>query len=81
MAQTSIWTADPVWIADVLRAEGVNLVEYPEWQNRGHGDFKDIRVSWCITPDRTMPRPHPSPMAARICQGRSHSCTLRATAR
>jgi peptidoglycan hydrolase-like protein with peptidoglycan-binding domain len=43
MAQTSIWTGDPVWIADVLRAEGVNLVEYPGWQNRGHGDFKDIR--------------------------------------
>src|SRR5215470_711599 len=43
MAQTSIWTGDPVWIADVLRAEGVNLVEYPGWRNRGHGDFKDIR--------------------------------------
>ena len=34
---------DPIWIADVLRAEGVKLVEYPGWQNRGHGDFKDIR--------------------------------------
>ena len=43
MAQTSIWTGDPVWIADVLRAEGVRLVEYPGWHNRGHGDFKDIR--------------------------------------
>lgn len=43
MAQTRIWTGDPVWIADVLRAEGVKLVEYPGWQNRGHGDFKDIR--------------------------------------
>ena len=43
MAQTKIWTGDPVWIADVLRAEGVKLVEYPGWQNRGHGDFKDIR--------------------------------------
>ena len=43
MAQTKIWTGDPVWIADVLRAEGVTLVEYPGWQNRGHGDFKDIR--------------------------------------
>ena len=32
-----------MWIADVLRAEGVKLVEYPGWQNRGHGDFKDIR--------------------------------------
>lgn len=43
MAQTKIWTGDPIWIADVLRAEGVDLVEYPGWQNRGHGDFKDIR--------------------------------------
>ncbi len=43
MAQTKIWTGDPVWIADVLRAEGVKLVEFPGWQNRGHGDFKDIR--------------------------------------
>jgi N-acetyl-anhydromuramyl-L-alanine amidase AmpD len=43
MAQTKIWTGDPAWIADVLRAEGVKLVEYPGWQNRGHGDFKDIR--------------------------------------
>ncbi|GFG55519.1 N-acetylmuramoyl-L-alanine amidase [Mycolicibacterium agri] len=43
MPQTKIWTGDPVWLADVLRAEGVNLVEYPGWRNRGHGDFKDIR--------------------------------------
>jgi N-acetyl-anhydromuramyl-L-alanine amidase AmpD len=43
MAQTQIWTGDPVWIADVLRAQGVKLVEYPGWRNRGHGDFKDIR--------------------------------------
>jgi N-acetyl-anhydromuramyl-L-alanine amidase AmpD len=43
MAQTKIWTGDPVWIADVLAAQGVKLVEYPGWRNRGHGDFKDIR--------------------------------------
>ena len=43
MAQVKIWTGDPVWLADVLRAEGVKLVEYPGWQRRGHGDFKDIR--------------------------------------
>ena len=41
--QRRIWTGDPVWIADVVRAEGVRLVEYPGWQSRGHGDFKDIR--------------------------------------
>jgi N-acetyl-anhydromuramyl-L-alanine amidase AmpD len=43
MPQTMVWTGDPVWIADVLRDEGVNLVEYPGWRSRGHGDFKDIR--------------------------------------
>jgi N-acetyl-anhydromuramyl-L-alanine amidase AmpD len=43
VAQTGPWTGDPVWLADVLRAEGVRLVEYPGWRNRGHGDFKDIR--------------------------------------
>ena len=43
MPQTTVWTGDPVWIADVLRAEGLRLVEYPGWRIRGHGDFKDIR--------------------------------------
>src|SRR4029079_16503048 len=41
--QTGPWTGDPVWLADVLRAEGVRLVEYPGWRDRGHGDFQDIR--------------------------------------
>lgn len=43
MPKTTTWTGDPVWIADVLRAEGVRLVEFPGWRTRGHGDFKDIR--------------------------------------
>lgn len=37
------WTGDPTWLAEVVRAEGVTLVEYPGWRDRGHGDFKDIR--------------------------------------
>lgn len=37
------WTGDPTWLAEVVRAEGVTLVEYPGWRERGHGDFKDIR--------------------------------------
>jgi len=41
--QSGPWTGDPVWLADVLRAEGVKLVEFPGWRDRGHGDFKDIR--------------------------------------
>jgi hypothetical protein len=43
VAPTGPWTGDPVWLADVVRAEGVRLVEYPGWRDRGHGDFKDIR--------------------------------------
>lgn len=36
------WTGDPVWIADVLRAEGLPVVEYPGWRDRGHGDMGTI---------------------------------------
>ena len=43
MPSTRRWIGDPLWLADVLRAEGVDLVEYPGWRDRGHGDFKDIR--------------------------------------
>lgn len=43
MPSTGPWTGDPVWLADVLRAEGLDVVEYPGWRTRGHGDFKDIR--------------------------------------
>lgn len=38
-----MWTGDPIWLADVLRAEGLKVIEHDGWQNRGHGDFKDIR--------------------------------------
>ncbi len=38
------WTGDPVWLEEVLRpALGDRLKTLPGWQNRGHGDFKDIR--------------------------------------
>lgn len=43
MPSTRRWIGDPLWLSDVLRAEGVDLVEYPGWRERGHGDFKDIR--------------------------------------
>ncbi|BBY14523.1 N-acetylmuramoyl-L-alanine amidase [Mycolicibacterium litorale] len=43
MRQVTGWTGDPVWLADVLRAEGLPVVEYPGWLRRGHGDFRDIR--------------------------------------
>ncbi|WP_257890581.1 N-acetylmuramoyl-L-alanine amidase [Rhodococcus sp. USK10] len=41
------WTGDPVWLADVLRAEGLNVIEHDGWRNRGHGDFLDIRGVIC----------------------------------
>lgn len=38
------WTGDPVWLEEVLRpALGKRLRVLPGWQQRGHGDFKDIR--------------------------------------
>jgi N-acetyl-anhydromuramyl-L-alanine amidase AmpD len=43
LPQSRPWTGDPVWLADVLRADGINPVEYPGWRTRGHGDFRDIR--------------------------------------
>jgi N-acetyl-anhydromuramyl-L-alanine amidase AmpD len=33
---------DPDWLADVLSVEGLDVVEYPGWHDRGHGDFGDI---------------------------------------
>jgi N-acetyl-anhydromuramyl-L-alanine amidase AmpD len=42
-AQFDRRSGDPVWLADVLRAEALSVVEYPGWLRRGHGDFRDIR--------------------------------------
>ena len=41
------WTGDPVWLADVLRAEGLKVIEHEGWKDRGHGDFLDIRGVLC----------------------------------
>lgn len=32
------FSGDPYWLADVIRAEGCNVVEMDGWQNRGEGD-------------------------------------------
>lgn len=34
--------ADPLWLPEALKAEGVTVVEYPGWRDRGHGDFGTI---------------------------------------
>uniref|UniRef100_UPI003F4934C0 N-acetylmuramoyl-L-alanine amidase n=1 Tax=Nocardia suismassiliense TaxID=2077092 RepID=UPI003F4934C0 len=36
------WTGDPTWLAEVLRGEGLRVVEFPGWRERGHGDFGDL---------------------------------------
>ncbi|MFI5778145.1 N-acetylmuramoyl-L-alanine amidase [Nocardia sp. NPDC051570] len=36
------WNGDPLWLADVLRAEGLKVVESPRWRERGEGDFRNI---------------------------------------
>ncbi|NQE89625.1 N-acetylmuramoyl-L-alanine amidase [Nocardia terpenica] len=41
------WSGDPVWLADVLRAEGLNVIEHDGWRDRGHGDFGDLRGVLC----------------------------------
>jgi len=41
------WTGDPTWLADVLRAEGLKVIEHDGWRQRGHGDFRDIRGVLC----------------------------------
>ncbi|MBF6133518.1 N-acetylmuramoyl-L-alanine amidase [Nocardia otitidiscaviarum] len=41
------WTGDPVWLADVLRAAGLRVIEHDGWRERGWGDFGDIRGVLC----------------------------------
>lgn len=43
MPQATTWYGDPAWLADVLRAEGLDVTEFAGWRGRGHGDFEDIR--------------------------------------
>lgn len=42
--------ADPVWLADVLRAAGLKVDVFPGAMNRGHGDFGTI---WGIVAHHT----------------------------
>lgn len=38
------WTGDPVWLADVLKAQEPKLKvrELPDWQQYGHGDMRSL---------------------------------------
>lgn len=52
--------ADPVWLADVLRAEGLRCDEYPGCYDRGHGDFHSI---WGVIVHHTGASGSPGPGA------------------
>jgi len=43
--KSSVWTGDPTWLADVLEIYEpyLKVRELPNWQQYGHGDFRDIR--------------------------------------
>jgi hypothetical protein len=38
------WTGDPIWLADVLKAQkpALKVRELPDWQQYGHGDMRSI---------------------------------------
>lgn len=33
------WVGDPIWLAEVIAAAGLPLIEHDGWRERGHGDF------------------------------------------
>ncbi|MCW4355349.1 N-acetylmuramoyl-L-alanine amidase [Hoyosella sp. YIM 151337] len=41
------WTGNVLWLAEALRAEGLRVIEHPGWQQRGHGEYRDIRGVMC----------------------------------
>ncbi len=43
MPQRKPPAGNPTWLAAALRAEGLDVKEFPGWRDRGHGAFKDIR--------------------------------------
>lgn len=54
------WKGDPVWLADVLRAEGLQCDIFPGAMDRGHGDMGDI---WGIVAHHTGASGSPGPGA------------------
>lgn len=42
--QPVAWTGDPIWLADVLKAQkpALKVAELPNWQQYGHGDYGRI---------------------------------------
>jgi hypothetical protein len=42
--ENTVWSGDPLWLADVLKAAtpALKVRELPDWQQYGHGDFGPI---------------------------------------
>jgi hypothetical protein len=42
--EPQVWTGDPIWLADVLKAQkpALKVRELPDWQQYGHGDMRSI---------------------------------------
>lgn len=57
-----------LWLADVLRAEGLNVVELAGWKQRGRGDFTAIRGVVCH--HTAGPRAGNEPSLATVRDGR-----------
>ncbi len=58
-----------VWLADVLRAAGLNVIEQPAWQTRGHGDVGQILGVLCH--DTVSPPGSNAPDLGIVTHGRS----------
>ena len=54
------------WLADDLRAAGVQVVEHPGWKLRGHGPFRTARLSAVWHHDASGPGPSPYSAQSQI---------------
>ncbi len=69
-------SGDPVWLPEVLRAAGLTVVEYPDWRERGHGDFAEI---WGVIMHHTGSNPpsnNPGYIADHPVLGLASQCHL-----
>ncbi|MGH8879542.1 MAG: peptidoglycan recognition protein family protein [Stackebrandtia sp.] len=59
------------WLADVLRAEGVEVIEEGDWQNHMRpGDFAPIGVLWHHTAGPPTSPENPAPSLGTVINGR-----------
>lgn len=63
------WRGDPTFLPEVLRAFGVEVVEFDGWKNRGQGDFTNIE--YVMVHHTGGPTPDPTPPSV-IAYGHSN---------